>query len=80
LALEPKDKTQLGFVFEFKRALQSDKSLQTAAQKALQQIQDMHYHTNLVKRGVHKVIALGMAFKAKQVAIAHKTLTEPAAA
>ncbi|MEM7403281.1 MAG: PD-(D/E)XK nuclease domain-containing protein, partial [Myxococcota bacterium] len=76
LALEPKDKTQLGFVFEFKRALQADNSLQTSAQKALQQIQELRYHTNLFKRGVNKVIALGMAFKAKDVAIVHKALTE----
>ncbi|MEM7402891.1 MAG: PD-(D/E)XK nuclease domain-containing protein, partial [Myxococcota bacterium] len=76
LALEPKDKTQLGFVFEFKRALRAENSLQTSAQKALQQIQDLHYHSNLFKRGVRRVIALGMGFRGKQVAIAHTELTQ----
>ncbi|MEM7402981.1 MAG: AAA family ATPase [Myxococcota bacterium] len=76
LALEPKDKSQLGFVFEFKRALQAESSLQASAQKALQQIQQLQYHTNLFKRGVQRVIALGMAFKHKQVAIAHTELTQ----
>ena len=80
LALEPKDKTQLGFVFEFKRGLQADNSLQASAQKALQQIQELQYHTNLLKRGVPKVIALGMAFRHKEVAIAHTELTQASAA
>ncbi|MEM7403364.1 MAG: PD-(D/E)XK nuclease domain-containing protein, partial [Myxococcota bacterium] len=76
LALEPKDKTQLGFVFEFKRALRADSSLQASAQKALQQIQQLQYHTNLFKRGVQRVIALGLGFRGKQVAIAHTELTQ----
>ena len=76
LALEPKDKTQFGFVFEFKRALQADKSLQACAQKALRQIQDLHYHTNLFKRGVRRVIALGMGFKGTACEVAYKTITQ----
>ncbi|MEM7403206.1 MAG: PD-(D/E)XK nuclease domain-containing protein, partial [Myxococcota bacterium] len=80
LALEPKDKTQLGFVFEFKRALKTDNCLQTSAQKALQQIQELRYHTNLLKRGVQRVIALGLAFQKKEVAIAYTELTQASAA
>ncbi|MEM7588679.1 MAG: AAA family ATPase [Myxococcota bacterium] len=74
LALEPKDKTAPGFVFEFKRALQADDSLQASAAKALQQIQDKQYHVSLMKRGAQTIIALGFAFQGKKVAIAHTTL------
>ncbi|MEM7403218.1 MAG: PD-(D/E)XK nuclease domain-containing protein, partial [Myxococcota bacterium] len=80
LALEPKDKSQLGFVFEFKRALQAENSLQASAKKALLQIQQLQYHTNLFKRGVQRVIALGLGFRGKQVAVAHAELTQASSA
>ncbi|MEM7403172.1 MAG: AAA family ATPase, partial [Myxococcota bacterium] len=77
LALEPKDKTLPGFVMEFKTCIGDATSLNNAAQQALQQIQDKQYHVELAKRGAKQIIALGFAFAGKQVAIAHKTLTEP---
>ncbi|MEM7402795.1 MAG: PD-(D/E)XK nuclease domain-containing protein [Myxococcota bacterium] len=80
LALEPKDKTLPGFVMEFKTCLNSTQSLNDTAQQALQQIQDKQYHTDLIKRGVKTVIALGFAFFQKQVAVAHTELTQVPAA
>ncbi|MEM7588821.1 MAG: AAA family ATPase [Myxococcota bacterium] len=74
LALEPKDKALPGFVMEFKKGLQADGTLQQAADKALRQIQDKDYHADLWHRGVTQVIAMGLAFKEKQVTIAHTTL------
>ncbi|MEM7403630.1 MAG: PD-(D/E)XK nuclease domain-containing protein, partial [Myxococcota bacterium] len=74
LALEPKDKTLPGFVMEFKTCIGSTASLNDTAQQALQQIQDKQYHVDLVKRGVRQIIALGLAFAGKQVAIAHTEL------
>ena len=74
LALEPKDKNALGFVMEFKKALDVEGSLQKSADSALQQIQDKNYHAELTSRGIHRIIALGFAFKGKQVALAHTTL------
>ncbi|MEM7403330.1 MAG: PD-(D/E)XK nuclease domain-containing protein [Myxococcota bacterium] len=80
LALEPREKTLPGFVMEFKTCMGDAASLNNNAQQALQQIQDKQYHVELVKRGVKPIIALGLAFRGKKVAIAHKTLTRPAAA
>ncbi|MEM7403449.1 MAG: AAA family ATPase, partial [Myxococcota bacterium] len=80
LALEPKDKKLPGFVMEFKTCIHDTASLNDTAQQALQQIQDKQYHTDLAKRGVQPIIALGFAFAHKKVAIVHKTLTEPSAA
>ncbi|MEM7589626.1 MAG: PD-(D/E)XK nuclease domain-containing protein, partial [Myxococcota bacterium] len=79
LALEPKDKTLPGFVMEFKTCIGDTMSLNDTAQKALQQIQDRQYHVELAKRGVKQIIALGLAFAGKQVAIVYKILTETTA-
>ncbi|MEM7589152.1 MAG: AAA family ATPase, partial [Myxococcota bacterium] len=76
LALEPRDKTKLGFVLEFKSCIRESDSLSETAQTALQQIQDKHYHVHLMERGVKTVIALGLAFKGKQATVAHATLTK----
>ncbi|MEM7402822.1 MAG: PD-(D/E)XK nuclease domain-containing protein, partial [Myxococcota bacterium] len=76
LALEPRDKTLPGFVMEFKTCMGDAASLNNTAQQALQQIQDKQYHVELLKRGVKPIIALGLAFRGKQVAIAHTELTQ----
>ncbi|MEM7495315.1 MAG: AAA family ATPase [Myxococcota bacterium] len=73
LALEPKDKSKPGFVLEFKTCLRQSDSLDETAQKALRQIQEKRYHINLFQRGVKSVIALGLAFKGKETAVAHAT-------
>ncbi|MEM7495270.1 MAG: PD-(D/E)XK nuclease domain-containing protein, partial [Myxococcota bacterium] len=62
-------------VFEFKKCLRPSDSLVETAQKALGQIQEKHYHLNLVKRGVKSVIALGLAFKGKEACVKHETLS-----
>ncbi|MEM7403629.1 MAG: PD-(D/E)XK nuclease domain-containing protein, partial [Myxococcota bacterium] len=80
LALEPRDKTLPGFVMEFKTCIDDTASLNDTAQKALQQIQNKQYHVDLAKRGVKQIIALGLAFAGKQVAIAHTELTQTSSA
>ncbi|MEM7588753.1 MAG: AAA family ATPase [Myxococcota bacterium] len=74
LALQPKDPTKLGFVMEFKKGLRADGTLQHAAHKALAQIQDKAYHIDLRQRGIKHIIAIGLAFRGKQVAVAHAKL------
>ncbi|MEM7588937.1 MAG: AAA family ATPase [Myxococcota bacterium] len=75
LALEPKNNTLRGFVMEFKKGLRADGTLQQAAEKALKQIQDKSYHTDLLQRGIKQVIAIGLAFRGKQVAVAYTNLS-----
>ncbi|MEM7589162.1 MAG: AAA family ATPase [Myxococcota bacterium] len=76
LALEPKDKTLPGFVMEFKTCVRETDSLTDTVQQALQQIQDKQYHMNLMKRGVQTIIALGFAFRGKEVTVKHTTLAK----
>lgn len=68
IMLIPKDITKPGFVIEFKKvtAFQQE-TLETAAQKALEQIEEKKYAHELKKRGIKTVLALGIAFKGKQV-------------
>ena len=83
LCLQPIRKQDPGFVFEFKSCphlqpkggvLEIRQQLQEPAQQALQQIIDKAYHTQLQAHGVDTIIALGMAFGGKQVAVAHTKL------
>lgn len=61
----PKDPTQFGIIIEFKKATGKE-TLLAAAKKALQQIEDRKYETELCARGLAKVIKLGIAFKGKE--------------
>ncbi|MEM7495288.1 MAG: PD-(D/E)XK nuclease domain-containing protein [Myxococcota bacterium] len=76
LALEPRDKSMPGFVLEFKKGLRADGTLEQAADKALRQIKEREYHTDLLNRGVEQVIALGLAFRGKEACVAHATLDQ----
>jgi hypothetical protein len=70
LMIEPKDKTQIGYVIEFK-AFDRDfhQDLATAIKEALQQIEDRKYETELIKRGVRRIKKLAIVFKGQQVKI-----------
>ncbi|MEM7589029.1 MAG: hypothetical protein AAF320_02565, partial [Myxococcota bacterium] len=54
----------------------TSQTLTDTAQQAMHQIKDKQYHTDLIKRGVKTVIALGFAFFQKQVAVVHTELTQ----
>ncbi|MEM7494535.1 MAG: PD-(D/E)XK nuclease domain-containing protein, partial [Myxococcota bacterium] len=62
-------------VLEFKTCLRQSDSLDETAQKALRQIQEKRYHINLFQRGIKSVIALGLAFRGKEVAVTHRELS-----
>lgn len=67
--LIPKDTSQLGIIFEFKKAHLDRESLEEAAEKALQQIATQKYAEELHARGIQRVLALGMAFSGKKAFI-----------
>ncbi len=73
LMLEPKDKSKLGVVLEFKRSWELEQ-LQAVAQGAVQQIKDKGYSQELFSRGVKSVLAVGLAFCGKQLLVKHETL------
>jgi hypothetical protein len=68
IALEPKDKNNYGFIFEFKVAADK-KELEKKADEALQQIEKQEYDIAMRNNGITKIIKIGMAFAGKDVEI-----------
>lgn len=68
--LIPHNKSQLGIILEFKVALDNTSSaLTTAATQALTQITEKHYQQELLQSGIKNIVAIGIAFKGKNVEI-----------
>ncbi|MCQ9628369.1 AAA family ATPase [Cetobacterium somerae] len=67
IALEPKDKSNYGLIFEFK--IGDKNSIEEKAKEALAQINEKKYDISMKNNGVSKVIKIGMAFSGKDVAI-----------
>ncbi|MGL5311903.1 MAG: AAA family ATPase [Peptostreptococcaceae bacterium] len=67
IALEPKDKSNYGLIFEFK--IGDKNSIEDKAREALAQINEKKYDISMKNNGVLKVIKIGMAFSGKDVAI-----------
>ena len=74
VCLFPKDPSKLGILLEFKKAKHGEKNLKQLAVSALEQIENLHYITELKNHGITKILALGMAFQGKRVAIQDKVL------
>ncbi|MCB1119410.1 MAG: AAA family ATPase [Chlamydiia bacterium] len=75
--LIPKDTSQLGLIIEFKRTFaERGDTLASAAEAALQQIEEKQYQQELKQRGIASILALGIAFQGKQVLIKEKILSE----
>ena len=68
VCLFPKNLSDLGIILEFKKAKKNE-NLKTLAASAILQIEDLHYVTELRSRNIQKILALGMAFHSKTVAI-----------
>jgi hypothetical protein len=75
VAIIPKDNSQLGIILEFKAVQLSstvearETQLATAAQQALQQINQSKYVTDLHNHGVGNICAMGVAFSSKVVKV-----------
>jgi hypothetical protein len=75
VAIIPKDNSQLGIIMEFKavqlnsRAKSKETQLATAAQQALQQINQSKYVAELHNHGVENICAMGVAFSSKIVKV-----------
>ncbi len=68
IILEPRDKNRTGFILEFKVA-NSENEFQHLAIKALKQIKDNKYYSNLQARGIKKITAVALAFYRKEVKV-----------
>ena len=68
--LEPKEKKDPGIIIEFKvRDTKTEKSLEDTKRKALEQIDEKKYETELITKGIEKerIRKYGFAFEGKEV-------------
>ena len=61
-----------GFLFEFKHTNDQHADLNALAEKALQQIDEKKYDTELRDAGVEKIIKIGIAFRGKSAVVKRK--------
>ena len=69
--IEPKNKNNRGFILEFK-VVKDEKDLENTAKKAIEQIIDKKYDTQLKERGIKDITLIGIAFFGKLVKISCK--------
>lgn len=72
IALIPINIADPGFIFEFKYAVRNNEDLDALASKALAQIEEKKYETELKARGVNRIIRIGIAFKGKKAIVKQK--------
>jgi len=68
LALEPINKNNVGYIFEFKIA-KTVEELEEKAEEALSQIEDKKYPVLLREKGIKEIVYMGMAFYGKKVKV-----------
>ena len=75
VSLEPRDKSQTGYIIEFKAGKNlSEKELTKTARDAIKQIPDKKYTSEMKYHGVKKVDLFGIAFSGKHVFCKHEQL------
>ncbi|OGT68689.1 MAG: hypothetical protein A3J38_09550 [Gammaproteobacteria bacterium RIFCSPHIGHO2_12_FULL_45_9] len=67
----PHDVSQIGIVMEFKVAFEHE-MLKEIAESALTQIKSQHYAAALTHRQIHKILAIGLAFRGKKVCVQYE--------
>ena len=66
LTLTPKDRSEAGYIFEFK-VVESQEEMQKGLDQALEQIKSKKYDINMKNEGVNEIIYIGMVFCGKLV-------------
>ena len=66
--IEPKNKNNRGFILEFK-VVKDEKDLENTAKKAIEQIIDKKYDTQLKERGIKDITLIGIAFFGKIIKV-----------
>ena len=73
LALESINKSNPGYIFEFKVA-KTGEELEIKVKEALNQIEHKKYPVMLKEKGVKEIVYMGMAFYGKKVKVKHKVV------
>ena len=72
----PRDKNRKGLIIEFKKYnLDQDRNLKDTSLRALKQIDEGEYISQLKSHGIKETIKVGIAFQGKKVAIASNLKT-----
>lgn len=66
MMFKPKTPEKKGIILEFKQVYENEKP-ETVLKRALQQIEEQHYRTELEAAGVHEVVQIAVAFRGKEV-------------
>ncbi len=72
IQLIPQSKMLPGFIFEFKHTKDEAEDLEILAGKALKQIDERKYDTELISIGVNNVVKIGIAFRGKNAVVKEK--------
>jgi hypothetical protein len=62
----PRDTTKLGIIIEFKKVMPKE-TIEEAAQRAIEQIQQKNYAREMRDRGITKILQLGIACRGKEI-------------
>ena len=73
LALESINKSNPGYIFEFKMA-KTEEELEIKVKEALNQIEHKKYPVMLKEKGVKEIVYMGMAFYGKKVKVKCKIM------
>ena len=74
ITLIPYDMKKAGVIIEIKKVKKGEE-INEMALRALRQIKDLKYATEMRSLGINKIFAYGMAFEAKKVAVTFEELT-----
>ncbi len=69
VCLIPREKTNPGFIFEFKFTKDENVDLNALAEDALKQIEDKKYDTELQDHGIDNIMKIGIAFRGKSAVV-----------
>lgn len=73
LVLEPKNKTNPAYIFEFK-VVNNEDELENYAKTGFEQIKEKEYDVELKNRGIDKIICVGVAFYRKKIKMKYEIM------
>ena len=73
LVLEPKNKTNPAYIFEFK-VVNNEDELENYAKTGFEQIKEKEYDVELRNRGIDKIICVGLAFYRKKLKMKYEIM------
>lgn len=75
IQLEPRDKTQTGYIIEFKKGKDlSDEKLSSLAKDAIKQIHEKNYIADMKYRDIQRIGLFGVGFSGKRVATEYEQI------